>query len=337
MELKCHSAIKRPHPFQPRAACRHISGLRQASFALLVVVVGITCCPSLHVCAQQGSGFAGDITCAEKRFLLPGLCIQNCRLKPGRSGLAQMNVKCWLSPKCPRITGDVGLVKFYNDAMFGIGFVPPALEKVVVVEHMINTYYKPYSTKEIAVVIGPSGESGGTRDRWASTLPAPRGGKATMTISGDLFYMTPGYMLSTIGHEMVHVGQLRRTYKTDLAGINEAVGAFRELEASSWELHKDEFARSYGPSSLLACMNGQTQSYGQQTTNEIEDINETYQCREWQVRKAIEDIRGRGQGYLNRLGRWLEEDVWTNEVWLPQFPNWKTLTAGARPTGCPNP
>ena len=217
--------------------------------------------------------------------------------------------------------------QFYNQAMFGRGAVTGQQGKLVLASHIINTYYKPNNVRDIEVVIGSA--PGG--DDFAKVEKSSRpGGKPLLTIQDDLFFTAPGYLISTIGHEMVHLEQHKRIYKTNLAGINSVVGAMRELEASSWELGADTFSRSIGANQVGECERGQEKQAQQMT----------YACRQWQVKKAIEDIRSgaRRDAYFKSIEKWLNEDPWANQVWLQNNPDCKTQKAGAKPQDeCSNP
>jgi hypothetical protein len=297
---------------------------RRIACMLLLVVAGLAGLrQSAH--AQE---YAGDITCGSKqRFTVPGECLNACS-KQKRTLANLSGGLCFFSSSCPAYGKEPksALPVFYNQALFGRGPVQGEQAKLVLASHIINTYFPPNNVKLIAVKIGAT--SGG--DDFAHVEPAPRaGGKSTLTIQDDLFYTAPGYLISTIGHELIHVEQHKRTYKTSFAGINSLVGAMRELEASSWEIDADNFSRSFGANKAVDCMRDQEKAAQRMT----------FACRQWQVRKAIADIResARRDTYFKSVEKWLNEDPWAQQVWLPDNPKWQTQAAGAQPKDCGNP
>ena len=269
-----------------------------------------------------------DLLCGKTtRFTTPGECLNSCSQQ--RRTLANLGGVCSFSSSCPAYGQEPhsALPQFYNQALFGRGAVVGAEGKLVLASHIINTYYPPNNARQISVIINPTKGGGEFAHVEPSATP---GGKQTLTLRDDVFYTAPGYMISVIGHEMVHVEQNNRSHKTNQMGISSLVGAMHELEASSWEIHADNFPRSIGPSKVGNCMRDQEKTAQQQT----------YACRQWQVKQAIEDIlRGpRKDAYSRSVGLWLNEDPWASQVWLPANPSWQTQAAGQKPfADCKNP
>lgn len=268
---------------------------------------------------------AQDISCgcSNTRYDRPGNCRQACRKRLNCSA-------CMLAPKCQAL--DVQVFKqFYNRALFGIGNVgllgmggPPAND--VLVAYIINDWFKPNNITQFNLAWGKPED---TSD-WAHVDPASSsGGKATLTVSPDALLLSPGGLVSAIGHEMVHVEQLKRNYSVRMNGINSALTSFRELEASTWETGATDFQWSIGPSKWSSCM----------PEDEKQASEATRACRDWQVRKSIEDIRTgmRSAQFMPALEKYMDQDPWIHQVWLPQHPGWKTITAGAAPQNCENP
>lgn len=271
--------------------------------------------------------FQGDVVCGGKQhFLVPGECLQSCS-KQKRSLANLSGGLCSFSASCGIFKGDSALKAFYNQAMFGRGAVTGQQGKQVLLSHVVNRYYKPHNVKNLDVDIG----SPGGMDGFAGVQrPKRPGAKPRLTVHDDLFYTSPGYFVATIGHEMVHLEQHERTVTTNLAGINSVVGAMRELEASSWQSGLDNFPREFGPNKTSGC----------QREEELIAQRQTYECRKWQVKKAIENLRAtpRWETYSKTLERWLNEDDWAKQVWLKQNPNWQSVTGGERPDKeCSNP
>jgi len=168
---------------------------------------------------------------AEKRFDRPGVCL--------RGGQGSSWWRCTLSPQCAPMAaltqeGRAKLIPQYNQALLGVGMGPMSLGpspqlKPGLVAMMLNYYFAPRSAREVAISIGPTNTSD-----WAHVWNTRnRDGKYPLVVSDDLFYVTPGMLLQSLGHEMVHLAQYGRTYGVRLQTIDSAVVAFRELEAST--------------------------------------------------------------------------------------------------------
>jgi hypothetical protein len=138
---------------------------------------------------------------------------------------------------------------------------------------------------------------------------------------------SPAGLVSTIGHEMIHVEQMQRHYSSigvdDFGAVRSPL---REVEAYSWELQQSNFAWKIGRSKWLAG----------QTSDEIKESKVQAQCYEWQVESGIDKLRtGFGSGgNVLRFGNFLNEDPWTRSVWLPAHSDWKTHKAGPQPAVC---
>jgi hypothetical protein len=232
-------------------------------------------------------------------------------------------------PQCSAL--DVKEFKqFYNRALFGVGNIgilgmrgPNAND--VLVAFTINHWGKPNKNTDFNIVWGKPED---TSD-WAKIEPPSGAGKKpTLTVSPDAIWLSPAGFVNAIGHEMVHVEQIKRNYSVRMTGINSALGAFRELEASTWETGASNFEWSIGASKLSTCM----------PKDEKQGSEDTRACRDWQVKKAIQDMRtGRSAQYMGALEKYMTQDPWISQVWLIEHPDWKTITAGAQPKECPNP
>jgi hypothetical protein len=286
--------------------------------------------------AQLGaqSHFSGDIVCLSNReqYLLPGKCQQNC---PSQANLANLNALnyggvngktfCDLKALTPEIAQDVTFRQFYDLAVWnkilGGHPVPRDPPKLVLVAHIVNTYYPPYRASSFAIGFGPS------KEHWAGLTSTGPGAKPDLIINEDLFWLTPAFVLSTLGHEMVHMDQLQRHYNTRATGIDAAQKALWELEAYSWQLGKDKFPRSFKIDTPLV-------PYMQDSEKAELDVN--FECDQWDVNKAIMNIMTgpRSVVYGKALASWLQEDAWVDQIWLPQNPDWETRQPGPRPQVC---
>jgi hypothetical protein len=277
------------------------------------------------VLLSAGAASAQDIACGctKKTFDRPGNCQKSCT-KTITCGAA-----CIIQPKCSALNVQA-FDQFYNRAVFGIGNVgllgmagPPA--KDVLVAWTINYWFKPNKNTDFNIGWGEK-----DTDDWAHVeAGSSPGAKPTLTVAADAIWLSPSGLVNALGHEMIHVEQIKRHYSVRMAGINSALSAFRELEASTWETGASDFKWSVGPSKWSSCL----------PKDEKEGSDTTRQCRDWQVKKAIESIRGgmRSTQSMPALEKYINEDPWISQIWLPQHKNWKTITAGPQPADCPNP
>lgn len=260
--------------------------------------------------------------CSKKTFDRPGNCLQECR-----GGLG-CPVKCAISPKCAGFD-DTPFRQFYNRALFGIGNVgglrgPNAND--VVVAHVINIWFKPNNVKDFNVTWGKPENT----DDWAHVMPPSSGAqKLTLVVSPDAIFLSPAGFVSALGHEMIHVEQMKRTYTVRMTGINSALTSFRELEASTWEGGATDFKWAVGPSKWSNCL----------PADEKKASDDLRACREWQAVKSIENIRTglRSEQFLPALDKYMSQDPWISQVWVRKYPGWKTRAAGPAPKDCPNP
>lgn len=268
----------------------------------------------------------GDIACGDQHYIVPGLCLQKCS---GRRTLATPSAgQCFFAPQCKALQGDQRLKQFYNQGILHSGgpqVLPPDLAQRSVVAQIINVHYKPFNAGQFDIRIG----SFAGMEAWAGIeRGGGQGSKPILGVSPDLLLLTPGFLASVLGHEMVHESQYRRTYKTNMTGINSAVGAFRELEASMWDLGEAP-SPGFPDNEFKACLQESERTSSQQTRD----------CRSWQVTKAIENIRDSPRSYFKALETWMNEDPWVSAEWMPKNPNWKMAKAGPSPDPkeCGNP
>src|SRR5579864_2911961 len=248
----------------------------------------------LTLLLSAGVATAQDIECGctQKKFDRPGNCQKGCSKRINCSA-------CMIVPSCKALEVQV-FRQFYNRALFGIGNVgllgmrgPNAND--VLVAFIINNWLKPNNITQFNVVWGKPED---TQD-WAHVEPGTSGAqKATLTVSPDAIWLSPSGLVMALGHEMVHVEQLKRNYSVRMNGINSALTSFRELEASTWETGASGFKWSIGPSKWSSCL----------PTDEKQGSDSTRTCRDWQAKKAIENIRTgpRSAQYLPALEKYLK-------------------------------
>jgi hypothetical protein len=115
----------------------------------------------------------------------------------------------------------------------------------VVVAHIINHWFKPNNVRDFSVTWGKPENT----DDWAHVMPPSSGAqKLALVVSPDAIWLSPAGLVSALGHEMIHVEQMKRTYSVRMTGINSALTSFRELEASTWESGAGDFKWAIGPS-----------------------------------------------------------------------------------------
>jgi hypothetical protein len=136
------------------------------------------------------------------------------------------------------------------------GPVPPPQLRVVLVAHILNVYCPPNKAPNFAITSGPQ----------KSTLPGSRA-------------LTPACVVSTRGHEMIHMDQYNRKYKTNFDSINEAVAALREGEAYNWQLRKGHSPRTFKVDSLFSSFQN----------SEQHETELNFQCAQWDFSNAIEN------------------------------------------------
>lgn len=298
-----------PFPAFPRITSSRLAGMKKL-FALGMISAVVLVAGKGTLFAQQ------DIycNCNKQRYGTPGECLQNCK------GNRLTCTGCFLSPRCPALQGDKNLKLLYNRALFRKGLVPLNQAQRSLVAHIINHYYKPFSAGQINIVLA----DGAPRSFWAEIEPASGGGKPTLQVHIDLIWCSPAFLVSAVGHEMIHYLQSLRPNAVDLTGIDKAVWAFKELEASNWESGANNFNWKIGSDQVFHCLR----------QVEKDEVLKILRFRQWEVRSRIEEIVSGfrdAHNRLKRLERWLTANPWTRDVWLPANPNWKSYTAGPRP------
>jgi hypothetical protein len=288
-------------------------------FSILLFSIALSGQAALHPPA-----FAGDIVCSNgKRFLTPEPCIRACLKEP--FGLAHLTGgECHLDPLNAAMRTDPnGTPTFYNQVVFG-GVVP---EPLVLISYLINHYYPPHLNTDFEpMLIKP------LNDAFAE-IEYPRSNseyeKVELEVDPKLYRQrSPAFLLSTMGHEMIHAEQGRRTVRHLYLDVPwSVIQAMREVEAFSWQLNRDNFPRSFLPQTrkLIQFM----------TQDEKQDLGDYYVCWQWALRVRLNNLQ-RTPAILRDTQFRLEEDPWFSQVWITKYPNWKSQRAGKVPTVCAN-
>ena len=272
------------------------------------------------------SAFAQDFLCttSNRRYMQPGACQNECRPTREGNGLTRAvsgaDRPCSFRPVCAGImkhlsgTGDT-LQMAYNAAAFQKNPMPRPRE--VIIANVLWRFYPGYNIRQFNVQIGDVEG----RDQWASLMPAQGSGLPTLTVSPDLFLLTPAYLVTVIGHELVHDQQYKRKNPVSPNGFRPIVDSIRELEATHWEMGIDTFNRGFRSETYLCTDEGEKQ-----------EARMTHACREWQVTKAIYEIRtGPRAQLMPKVEQWLMADPWAKQVYIPEHPDWKTARPGNAP------
>ena len=275
-----------------------------------------------------GAACAQDYLCttSNQRFYQPGACLQACRPTTEGNGLTRgvtmADRPCVFQSKCASImkhlsTGGDMLVLAYGAVALQRRTMIPQPEKIIV-SQVLARFFPPYNIRQFNVVIG---EVNGA-DQWASLMPSSAGAAPTLTVSHDLFLVTPAFLISVLGHEMVHDQQYKRQNPVNPNGFRPVVDAIRELEASKWQQGIDTFDRGFRSETTL-CFD----------QSESQEVRQVTACREWQVKKAIENVRSgpRSSQLLPVIEKWMKADPWAQQVYIPEHPDWKTARAGGSP------
>ena len=140
------------------------------------------------------------------------------------------------------------------------------------------------------------------------------GGKYTLTVyTLSLQELSPAALVSTIGHEMVHLEQRQRRLPiSTLKGEQGVKDSLFELEASSWQAGAHNFSWQIGSCKVASCV----------TKGEQLNDSALLACREWQ---AVNRLAALSPEAKQEMEKWLDQNPWTKQVWLPKHPDWTTL------------
>ncbi len=296
-----------------------------------------------------------DIQCysTKARLSLPTDC-GRCNAKPqkGENGLAHLNNYCGLEPQCKALQ-DAKLKSLYNRSVPSLhnptalatsgnavnpllgGLARPrnpsagssgplAAAQRSLVTYIIDHFYansgQGFTSASVVVKIGkpPTG------DDWCQVQREdlqPGQSNPNLWVTPEAFDKSPAFLVSCIGHELVHLEQIRRP-KQNMVGIVTAVAAFRELEAWTWETGDDSFEWSIGSSKVHDC----------RAQAEKDENAWGINCYRWKVNHDIEELE-ETKKYLPALERWLRNDPW-GKKWIASNAEWRSAKAGPRPAGC---
>lgn len=248
-------------------------------------------------------------------------CYRNCQ--------SPVSPKCAIILDCPDLKKDKQVIGMYNAVVFGAsgGVVSPSMpgapmpgmglgagraitdrERRNFVDKILKVYYPGIAFSSI--VFGEGAQE------WADAQCTSGGKDCTLTVKRDLLSgPSLPFIISSLGHEIIHMKQKQRGLKEN-AAIDRAIVAFYELEASLWDTGAQGYTWDLPASKLIDCF----------TPPEVQEVRTTLEHREQQVRKAIDAAMNgpRSAVSATALERWLNDNKWTKEQWLPKNPNWKS-------------
>jgi hypothetical protein len=215
--------------------------------------------------------------------------------------------------------------------MFGRGIADSATARKGLGCTLINHLYPPYlCTKSFDVELVPSETANKVDDPdYLARFTCNRdSGRNTFTFTSNLFWVSPAYMLSTIGHELVHADQCAHHSGHIAVGVDRVESELDELEAYSWEAGKDNFPRTFKvKASDLTIMR----------PDEAESVQAAYTCAAWLTDAAVAQFLPGAPyfKYAGALRAYLQGNAWANTVWLPQHAQWdKVPPKGNQPVNC---
>jgi len=330
-----------------RRAWRHNIGIFTTGIVLVVVVIGM---PPL---APAGPAFGGPkggaiFICSlkEKEYDNPRECVKGCSEGPVRFGLCSVKIEAAcprlkeLNPEDPWDRAYANAVLWHTSLKFG-PYLKGTLEGVrtKLIQRIIDKYFAEprgrYADRRKSIDalnavkrrIEFAQPGGGD---WAHY------GEGVLTVRRDLFRQSLAFIVSTIGHEMIHLTQDFRSIQKAPAGIDSATTAFLELEAWAWEANEN-YAWDYDtPSPGFRCLRQGDRE------DSIDAIRRELRCYEWQIPKRVNDILTgprNPESNARLLQRWLEANSWTKVHWLPRHQNWpneygRNYDVPPRPAGC---
>lgn len=280
-----------------------------------------------------GDAKAGDIlSCKGNQYETPSDCDNVVKV----SLSCPVKKRCRLIPTCAALKNENYQILYNQALFFGYGVLPPQAARITLISEVLTHFYKINPTKfDISLVDDRTKEWEEThgpnaKADWAHYEQVHGAGqKPPLVVSEDTFWRSPAFLISVLGHEMVHYEQDQRKFEgINLTGLDYAITSFYELEASSWEVGANNgFNWKIGPNKVIPCLKG----------TEPNEPKLTLRCREWQTKNAIDKLRSlpiRSETRMAQLKLWLEKNPWTSQVWLPKNPQWQGYTPGTKPAEC---
>ncbi len=278
-----------------------------------------------------GGGMDDELlcTCSDKQYGTPGEALRNCT----RPSLAKPMCGVVLTQQkqsCPALRNVPDFAHLYDTTITrqvqrGLGPGLTTTGYTPLLRSVITTFYKQVNVNEWNFVI----EQGDPKEMELARTEKEYGSKPYKLIAKvPVFYRSPAGLTSSIGHELIHGEQWKRTLPyPNYPGLKPVVDALKELEAYSWESGASDFNWSIGPNKMWNCM----------TTKERDMAEAVRSCREWQVREELVAVntssstdpaerRRMIQEKQAYFADWISKDPWANTVWRRKNAGWRNIT-----------
>jgi hypothetical protein len=192
------------------------------------------------------------------------------------------------------------------------------------VGYVIDTFYKPWTRGDVSIEVMRGAAEGGEYAKVEKIFST----RIAFIVRGAVFReLSPAAFITKIGHEMIHVEQVKREYRgVQFALINDIVAAMNELEASSWETSSMQFNWKIKPNQLLNC----------QTNREREFADAVRKCRDWQVQELLIKVNT-NRSVQDNFAKWIDQNSWAKNAWLPRNANWRGVTRNNKLSQIPIP
>jgi hypothetical protein len=276
--------------------------------------------------AASGAGMGGTLfcSCTDRTYDTPKDLLPNCTrgslARPLCGAILPVDKKI---QNCPVFKEQNGFTLAYNAVVLGRQVTAPVIklgirgrsldDYAAVVGLIINTYFRSWARSDVYIEVTPGAAEGGEYAR----VKQIRAATIALIARGAVFQeLSPAALIAKIGHEMIHVEQLKRRYSGILFDrINDMVAAMNELEASSWETASTGFAWKIGPTNEL---------WGCETDKERDFAVAVRKCRDWQSKELLLAVN-QNRSAQDNFAAWLNQNPWARTQWLPGNRDWKNV------------
>jgi hypothetical protein len=299
------------------------------AFAFLMFVV-------LHfVHITDAAGMSGTLfcSCTQRNYDTPNDLLPNCTrpvlTRPGCGAFLpvdRQNCQVLKRPNGFKAGYDaVVLGRTVTPSVMALGIRGRSLEDYAkLVGLVIDTYHKPWTRGDVYIEVTRGAAQNGEYARVDKITSA----RIALIVRGAIFSeLSPAAFIAKIGHEMIHVEQVKREYRgVRFDRINDIVAAMNELEASSWETVYSRFAWRIGPNELWDC----------ETNRERDFAIAVRGCREWQIKELLLTVN-QNRSAQDNFAAWIEQNPWARAQWLPRNRDWRNLRTNNAQSAIPIP
>jgi hypothetical protein len=283
----------------------------------------------------NGAGMSGTLlcTCTQTTYDTPNDLLPNCTrpvlTRPGCGAILpvdRQNCSVFKRPNGFKVAYDaVVLGRTVTPSLIALGIRGRSLDDYAkLVGLVIDTYYRPWTRGDVFTEVTRGAAQGGEYAR-VDKLTSTR---IALIVRGAVFTeLSPAAFIAKIGHEMIHVEQVKRRYNgVRFDRINDIVAAMNEFEASSWETAYTHFAWKIGPNELWGC----------ETNRERDFATAIRSCREWQIRELLATVN-QNRSAQDNFAAWLDQNLWAKTHWLPRNRDWRNVRTNNAPSIIPIP